>query len=151
MLCLILTNLFYLEGKKKKRLEVLFVQAQSYRLNELRLDDKPSGPKANVIKYGKKTHIFSIFRDKHLEYYFLYLPILLICLYSSFWITLLSLDFKFFPFLEHIINKVWLAHWETVETVSDFIFYWAPKSLQMVTAAMKLKDAYSLEGKLWPT
>ena len=34
---------------------------------------------------------------------------------------------------------------ETVETVADFIF-WAPKSLQMVTAAMKLKDAYSLEG-----
>ena len=33
------------------------------------------------------------------------------------------------------------------ETVSDFIF-WAPKSLQMVIAAMKLKDAYSLEGKL---
>ena len=39
---------------------------------------------------------------------------------------------------------------ETVETVSDFIFG-APKSLQMVTAAMKLKDAYSLEGKLWTT
>ena len=36
---------------------------------------------------------------------------------------------------------------KTVETVSDF-FFWAPKSLQMVTAAMKLKDAYSLEGKL---
>ena len=36
------------------------------------------------------------------------------------------------------------------ETVADFIF-WAPVSLQMVTAAMKLKDAYSLEGKLWPT
>ena len=36
---------------------------------------------------------------------------------------------------------------ETKETVSDFIF-WAPKSLQMVTAAMKLKDAYSLEEKL---
>ena len=36
---------------------------------------------------------------------------------------------------------------ETVETVADFIF-WAPKSLQMVIAAMKLKDAYSLEGKL---
>ena len=30
-------------------------------------------------------------------------------------------------------------------------FSWAPKSLQMVTEAMKLKDAYSLEGKLWPT
>ena len=39
---------------------------------------------------------------------------------------------------------------ETVETVSDF--YWgAPKSLQMEIAAMKLKDAYSLEEKLWPT
>ena len=40
---------------------------------------------------------------------------------------------------------------ETVEWVSDFIFGGAPKSLQMVTAAMKLKDAYSLEEKLWPT
>ena len=39
---------------------------------------------------------------------------------------------------------------ETVETVADFTF-WAPKSLQMVIAAMKLKDAYSLEGKSWPT
>ena len=44
----------------------------------------------------------------------------------------------------------WQIDGETVETVSDFIF-WAPKSLQIVTAAMKLKDAYSLEGKLWPT
>jgi len=39
---------------------------------------------------------------------------------------------------------------ETVETVSDSIF-WAPKPLQMVITAMKLKDSYSLEGKLWPT
>ena len=44
-----------------------------------------------------------------------------------------------------------ITSWEIDgETVSDFIF-WAPKSLQMVTAAMKLKNAYSLEGKLWPT
>ena len=41
----------------------------------------------------------------------------------------------------------WETVGETVETVSDFIF-WAPRSLQMVTAAMKLKDAYSLEEKL---
>ena len=40
----------------------------------------------------------------------------------------------------------WQIDGETVETVSDF--FWAPKSLQMVTAAMKLKDAYSLEGEL---
>ena len=45
----------------------------------------------------------------------------------------------------------WEIDGETVETVSDFIFFLAPKSLQMVTAAMKLKDAYSLEEKLWPT
>ena len=42
----------------------------------------------------------------------------------------------------------WQIDGETVETVSDFIFFWAPKSLQRVTAAMKLKDAYSLEEKL---
>ena len=42
----------------------------------------------------------------------------------------------------------WEIDGETVETMSDFIFFLAPKSLQMVTAAMKLKDAYYLEGKL---
>ena len=41
----------------------------------------------------------------------------------------------------------WQIDGETVETVTNFIC-WAPKSLQMVTAAMKLKDAYSLEEKL---
>ena len=45
----------------------------------------------------------------------------------------------------------WQRDGETVETVSDFIFWGAPKSLQMVIAAMKWKDTYSLEGKLWPT
>ena len=45
----------------------------------------------------------------------------------------------------------WEIDGETVERVSDFIFFWVPKSLQMVIAAMKLKDSYSLEGKLWPT
>jgi len=44
----------------------------------------------------------------------------------------------------------WEINGETVETVSDF-YFGALKSLQMVTAAMKLKDAYSFEGKLRPT
>ena len=44
----------------------------------------------------------------------------------------------------------WEIDGETVETVADFIF-WAPKSLRMMIKAMKLKDAYSLEEKLWPT
>ena len=43
----------------------------------------------------------------------------------------------------------WQIEGETVETVSEFILG-APKSLQIVTAAMKLKDTYSLEEKLWP-
>ena len=42
----------------------------------------------------------------------------------------------------------WQIDGETVETVADFIFLGDPKSLQMVTAAMKLKDTYSSEGKL---
>ena len=49
-----------------------------------------------------------------------------------------------------IFTTSWQIDGETVGTVADFIF-WAPKSLQMVTAAMKVKDAFSLEGKLWPT
>ena len=44
----------------------------------------------------------------------------------------------------------WQVNGETNVTVRDFIF-WAPKSVQMVTAAMKLKDACSLKEKLWPT
>ena len=50
----------------------------------------------------------------------------------------------------------WEIDGEIGETVADFIYlfiylFWAPKSLWMVITAMKLKDAYSLEGKLWPT
>ena len=44
----------------------------------------------------------------------------------------------------------WQVDWETVETVAD-LFLGAPKSLQMVIAVMKLKNTYSLAGKLWPT
>ena len=44
----------------------------------------------------------------------------------------------------------WQIDGEIVETAADLVF-WAPKSLQMVAEAMKLKDTYSLEGKLWPT
>ena len=46
-----------------------------------------------------------------------------------------------------IHNKQMGKQWKQWET----LFSWAPKSLQMVTAALKLKDAYSLEGELWPT
>ena len=45
----------------------------------------------------------------------------------------------------------WQIDGETMKTVTNFIFWGASKSLQMVTAVLKLKDACSLEGKLWPT
>ena len=45
----------------------------------------------------------------------------------------------------------WQVDGETMETVIDCLYLWAPKPLQMVTAAMKLKDSCSLEEKLWPT
>ena len=44
----------------------------------------------------------------------------------------------------------WQTDGETMET-GQTLFFWAPKSLQMVTVAMKLKDTCSLEEKLWPT
>ena len=47
----------------------------------------------------------------------------------------------------HFMGNRWGKQWKQCQT----LFFWAPKSLQMVIAAMKLKDAYSLEGKLWPT
>ena len=47
-------------------------------------------------------------------------------------------------------NTSWQIDGETMETVTDFILG-APKSLQIVTSAMKLKDPCSLEEKLWPT
>ena len=62
----------------------------------------------------------------------------------------LKLNIQKTKIMESSPTTSWEIDGETVETVSDFIF-WAPKSLQMVTAAMKLKDAYSLKGKLWPT
>ena len=62
----------------------------------------------------------------------------------------LKLNIQKTKIMASITNTSWEIDGETVEPVADF-FFWAPKSLQMVIAVMKLKDAYSLEGKLWPT
>ena len=69
-------------------------------------------------------------------------------------------EWKSWPKAQHSLQKTkimasgpitsWEIDGETVETVADF-FGGAPKSLQMVIAAMKLRDTYSLGGKLWPT
>ena len=66
------------------------------------------------------------------------------------WKVGLKLNIQKTKIMASVSITSWQIDGETVETVPDFIF-WPPKSLQMVIAAMKLKDAYSLEGKLWPT
>ena len=62
----------------------------------------------------------------------------------------LKLDIQKTKIMASGVITSWQIDGETVETVTDFILG-APKSLRVVTAAMKLKDAYSLEEKLWPT
>ena len=62
----------------------------------------------------------------------------------------LKLNIQKTKIMASVLIPSWEIDGETVETVSDFIFL-APKSRQMVIAAMKLKDAYSLEGNLCPT
>ena len=62
----------------------------------------------------------------------------------------LKLDIQKTKIMASGLITSWEIDGETVDTVTDY-FSWVPKSLQMVTAAMKLKDAYSLEEKLWPT
>ena len=71
-----------------------------------------------------------------------------VCFISPLFLNKLELYFTMIMASSHII--AWQIDGETVETVTGFIF-WAPKSLQMVTAAMKLKDACSLEEKLCST
>ena len=63
----------------------------------------------------------------------------------------LKLNIQKTKIMEPGLITSWQKDGETMETVSDFILGGAPKSVQMVTAAMKLKDTCSLEEKLWPT
>ena len=62
----------------------------------------------------------------------------------------LKLSFQKMKIMAFCLLTSWQIDEETMEMVREFI-PWAPKSLEMVTSAMKLKDAYSLEEKLWPT
>ena len=64
--------------------------------------------------------------------------------------AVLKLNIQKTKIMASVLITSWQIGGETMETVRDY-FLWAPKSLQMETAAMKLKDAYSLEEKLWPT
>ena len=61
----------------------------------------------------------------------------------------LKLNIQKTKIMQSVLITSWQIDGETVETEADFLFWGAPKSLRMVTAAMKLKDACSLEAKLW--
>ena len=69
------------------------------------------------------------------------------CSQKKFFLTVKNLNIEKKKIMASGPITSWQIDGDTVETVSDFVF-WAPKSLQMVTAAMKLKDVYSLEEKL---
>ena len=62
----------------------------------------------------------------------------------------LKLNIQKTKIMAYSLITSWQIDGETMETVRD-LFSWAPKSLQIVTATMKLKNACSLEEKLWPT
>ena len=116
---------------------------------------------------GKKCHPFWVFssvkHDKCIEWYSYYNQNIVSFTHSklSFYATLQS-KYTLSPFPVHnnliyilvvlpfpwcLMSGIMGKQWKQCQT----LFFWAPKSLQMVTAAMKLKDTYSLEGKLWPT
>ena len=110
-------------------------------LEETQAGIKTAGRNVNNLRYGDDTTLMSYSEE---------LKSLLMKLKKESEKIVLKLNIQKAKIMATGPITSWQIDGETVETVSDFIF-WAPKSLQMVTAAMKLKDTYFLEEKLWPT
>ena len=96
----------------------------------------PSSPRALFIVMLSKAHLTLHSRMSGSRW----------VITSSWW----SGSWRFFLYVNYSSITSWEIYGETMETVLDFIFGGAPKSLQMMIEAMKLKDAYSLEERLWP-
>ena len=111
------------------------------RLVEAQAGIKIAGSNANSLRYGDDTTLMAESEEK--------LKSLLMKVREKSEKAGLKLNTQKNKIMASHTITSWQINGETVETVRDF--FWAPKSLQMVTAAMKLKDAYFLEGKLWPT
>ena len=113
---------------------------QNARLNEAQVGIKIAGRNINNLRYADDATLMTASKEE------------LRSLLSERgeWESWLKLNIQKTKIMASGPITSWQIDGEIVETVSDFIF-WAPKSLQMVSAAMKLKDAYCLEGKLWPT
>ena len=112
------------------------------RLDETQARIKIAGRNINTLRYADDTTLMAESKEE--------LKSLLMKVKEESENVGLKLNFQKTKILASGSITSWEIDGETVETVSDFILG-APKSLQMVIAAMKLKDAYSLEGKLWPT
>ena len=112
------------------------------RLDEAQAGIKTSRRNINNLKYGDDTSFMAESEEE--------LKSLLMKVKEESEKVGLKLNIQKTKIMASCPITTWEIDGETVETVSDFIFG-APKSLQMVTAAMKSKDACSLEEKLWPT
>ena len=111
------------------------------RLNEAQAEIKISGRNTNNLRYADKMTLMAESEE---------LKSLLMKVKEESEKVGLTLNIQKTKIMASGPITSWQIDGKTVETVTDFIF-WAPKSLQMVTTAMKLKDAYSVEGKLRPT
>ena len=112
------------------------------RLDEAQAGIKIAGRKTNNLRYADDTTLMAESEEE--------LKSLLMKLKVESEKVVLKLNIQKTKIMASGPITSWEIDGETVETVSD-LFLWTSKSLQMVIAAMKLKDAYSLEEKLWPT
>ena len=115
---------------------------QNARLDEAQAGIKIAGRNINNLRYADDTTLMAESEEE--------LKSLLMKVKVESEKVGLKLNIQKMKIMASSPTTSWEIDGETVETVSDFIF-WALKSLQMVIAAMKLKDAYSLEGKICPT
>ena len=125
----------------------LFKFNAEYIMRSAGLDEAQAGIKVarrsiNSLRYANETTLMAESEEE--------LKSLLIKVKEESEKTFLKLNIQKTKIMAYGPITSWQIDGETMETVSDFIFL-APKSLQMVTAGMKLKDTCSLKEKLWPT
>ena len=117
---------------------------QNTELDESRTGIKIAGRNTNNLRYADDTTLMAENKEE--------LKSLLMGVKEESEKTVLELSIQKTEIMTSGLITSWQTDGGKVETVTDFIlFSWGPKSLQMVTAAMKLKDAFSLKEKLWQT
>ena len=115
---------------------------QNVRLDEAQAGIKIAGRNINNLRYADNTTLMAESKEE--------LKSFLMKVKEESEKAGIKLNFQKTKIMASSPITSWQIDGKTLETVTDF-FSWAPKSLQMVTSAMKLKDACSLEEKLWPT